>query len=169
MTPAPASSLSESTATSSAPISSASKSSEPIASEPPPQTSSASSSSSSSSSSSPAVFSKSLLSELRLPPAYSKALPEPKRDSAFDDDVKRVRKNLNGNDLDRKLALLGEVWARELAASTEKPAAESGENARNRNKNDASGAMPNAEDREGSSHNGGSCHLANIVPENAEN
>jgi hypothetical protein len=43
-------------------------------------------------------------------------LPEPLRDGLFDADVERVRKDLKGSDLSRKLALLSEVWAREFAS-----------------------------------------------------
>lgn len=36
-------------------------------------------------------------------------------DPLFDEDVERLRKGLEGSDLKRKLALLSEVWAREIA------------------------------------------------------
>lgn len=47
------------------------------------------------------------------------SLPEPPMDPLFDEDVERLRKGLEGSDLKRKLALLREVWAREIAHSGE--------------------------------------------------
>ena len=44
-------------------------------------------------------------------------LPEPFGDGLFDADVARVRKELKGSDLRRKLAVLSEVWAREVASA----------------------------------------------------
>ena len=169
--PAPATSSVESAATSLAPTSSEPISLEPISSEPLPETSSASSSSSSSASSSSSSSSADLPhkspTELQLPPSYNASLPEPARDNTFLEDVKRVRKNLNGSDLNRKLALLGEVWARELKANSATPAAEFP--GLISSSNGASAAMSDAKFREGINHNGHSFHLANVVPEIFEN
>ena len=55
--------------------------------------------------------------ELQLPTSLSLSLPEPLRDGVFDADVERVRMDLKGSDLSRKLALLSEVWAREFASA----------------------------------------------------
>jgi hypothetical protein len=44
-------------------------------------------------------------------------LPEPVRDGVFDADVERVRKKIKGSNLKRKLAILSEVWTREVAST----------------------------------------------------
>jgi len=44
-------------------------------------------------------------------------LPELVRDGVFDADVERVRKKIKGSNLKRKLAILSEVWTREVAST----------------------------------------------------
>ena len=44
-------------------------------------------------------------------------LPELVRDGLFDADVERVRKKIKGSNLKRKLAILSEVWTREVAST----------------------------------------------------
>jgi hypothetical protein len=52
---------------------------------------------------------------LSTPPSLP--LPEPAKDGAFDADVERVRKELKGSDLKRKLAILNEAWTREVSSA----------------------------------------------------
>jgi hypothetical protein len=52
-----------------------------------------------------------------LPTSLPLPLPESYRDSLFDADVERVRKELKDSDLKRKLAILSEAWAREAASA----------------------------------------------------
>jgi hypothetical protein len=54
---------------------------------------------------------------LPLPASQSLPLSVPLRDGLFDADVERVRKELKGSDLKRKLDVLHEVWALEVASA----------------------------------------------------
>jgi len=69
------------------------------------------------------VHATSSLSSVVPPPVASTSralsLPEPSSDPAFERDVEQLREGIHGSDLKRKLALLSEVWAREIMQSDE--------------------------------------------------